>query len=141
MNFEDYNFSLPIQIRWNDLDALGHVNNAIYVTYFEVARGFFMLEACPGWDWKKDMFLIASVNVSYKKELLLTSPNVKVHIKTSHLGGKSFELSYAITSQKGDDYTIHAEGKTTQVMFDLKERKSMNIPDWVRTALASYDNL
>ena len=141
MDLNTFNFSLPIQIRWNDLDALGHVNNAVYVTYFEVARGYFMLEAAPGWNWKKDMFLIASVKVDYRKELLLTSQDVRVYIKVANLGNKSFELHYAIASQKGEERVIHATGSTTQVMFDLVEKKSIEIPDWVRTSLEKHDNL
>ena len=98
LELDHFNFSHPIQLRWNDLDALGHVNNAIYVTYFEIARGGFMLKAVPDWDWTKHMFLIANVNVDFKKELLLTAKNPKVHVRSSKIGGKSFVLEYAITS-------------------------------------------
>lgn len=141
INLDTFRYSLPIQIRWNDLDALGHVNNAVYITYFEAARGHYMLEACPGWSWNKDMFLIANVNVDYLKELFLASEDVRVHMKTTKLGNKSFELEYVLSSKKGDERIIHATGKTTQVMFDLKERRSTTITDEVRRALSHYDQL
>ncbi len=136
-----FNFSYPIQMRWNDLDALGHVNNAIYVSYFEIARGAFMLKAVPGWDWTKHMFLIANVNVDFKKELLLTAINPQVHVRTSKIGGKSFVVDYALTSQKGEETILHASGSTTQIMFDTKSRSTMEVPDWVRNALQSFDNM
>lgn len=135
-----FNFSHPIQMRWNDLDPLGHVNNAIYVTYFEIARGRYMLEACPKWNWQKDMFLIASVNVNFHKELLLTSQNARVHIRTSKIGNKSFVLDYKITSEKGGVETLHASGSTTQIMFDMKSRGTIEVPDWVRESLENFDN-
>ena len=141
MEITDFNFSQPIQIRWNDLDALGHVNNAVYVTYFEVARGYFMLSACPGWNWRKDMFLIANVQVDYKKELLLTSQDVRVHMKSSQLGNKSFVLEYVITSKNGEERIVHAVGSSTQIMFDMTTKSTIEIPDWVRESLSKHDNL
>ena len=141
MDLKDFNFSIPIQVRWNDLDALGHVNNAIYITYFEIARGYYMLKACPDWNWRKDMFLIANVNVDYKKELLLLSEDVRVHMKTSELGNKSFVLEYAITSKKGEDRIVHAVGSTTQIMFDMVTKSTIEIPDWVRQSLIEYDSV
>lgn len=137
----DFKFSLPIQMRWNDMDALGHVNNAIYITYFETARGLFMMKACPQWDWHRDMFLIGNVNVNFHKELLLTSQNVRVHVRTSKIGTKSFVLEYAITSDKNGETIIHATGTTTQIMFDMQTRKTIEVPDWVRESLTEFDNL
>ncbi len=136
-----YNFSVPIQMRWNDLDALGHVNNAVYVTYFEVARGYFMLKACPDWNWEKDMFLIAGVNVNFHKELLLTAVNARVHVRTSKIGGKSFVLDYVITSDKNGEQVVHATGSTTQIMFDMQMRKTIEVHDWVRASLTTFDGL
>ena len=141
MSFNGFKFSLPLQMRWNDMDALGHVNNAVFVTYFETARGVFMMKACPDWDWHKDMFLIANINVDLQKELLLSAQNVLVHVKTVSLGTKSFVLQYAITSEKNSETIVHATGTTTQIMFDMKTRTTIEIPDWIRTSLSEYDSL
>lgn len=141
MELDQFNFSLPIQVRWNDLDALGHVNNAVFVTYFEIARGRFMLEACPGWDWSKDMFLVANVHVDFRRELLLTADEPKVMVKTSKIGTKSFVLEYAIVSNPGEELVIYATGTTTQVMFDMKSRQTVEVPEWVRASLMAFDQL
>lgn len=141
MELSDFDFSCQIQVRWNDLDALGHVNNAVFVTYLEVARGYYMLKAVPNWNWKKDMFLIGNISVDYKRELLLTSEDVRVHVKTTSLGTKSFELSYVVSSKKGEERLIHAVGKTTQIMFDMASKSTIEIPSWVRESLVEYDKL
>ncbi|MCU0348505.1 MAG: hypothetical protein MUC59_16320, partial [Saprospiraceae bacterium] len=60
---------------------------------------------------------------------------------TSKIGNKSFVLDYAITSNKSDEVIVHATGHTTQIMFDLKTRSTIEIPDWVRQALAAFDGL
>ena len=141
LDLQKFNFSYPIQMRWNDLDALGHVNNALYVSYFEIARGGFMQRAVPEWDWTKHMFLIANVNVDFKKELLLKAIKPQMLVRTSKIGGKSFVLEYAMTSQKGDETILHATGSTTQIMFDTKARTTIEVPDWVRKSLESFDGL
>ena len=140
INPELFQYSTEVQVRWTDLDPLNHVNNSIYIQYFEFVRGLYMLKASPTWDWQKDMFLIASVHCDYLKELKIGEPNTKAHVRTSRLGGKSFDLEYAITTQKpGQPITVHAVGKTVQVMFDTKTRTTIAIPDWVKEEILSYE--
>lgn len=134
-----FKFSHPIQIRWKDLDALGHVNNAVFITYFELARGHYMPTACPGWDWHKHMFLIANVQVDYKKEVRLTTRDTKVYLRTKEMGTKSFVLEYMLASEVDGEQIIHATGSTTQIMFDIKTRTTIEIADWVRKALTEFE--
>ncbi len=122
-------------MRWNDLDSLGHVNNAIYVTYFEAARATYMAIACPEWDWTKHMFLIANVEVNFKKEMLLTAKKPQVLMKTKEIGTKSFVIEYVIVSEKNNEQIVHAQGTTTQIMFDMKTRATIQIEDWIREGL------
>ena len=138
---EGFKFCKELQLRWNDMDALGHVNNAIFVSYFETGRGHYMLEACPGWDWHKNMFLIANVNVDFKKELLLQAQNPTVWMRTTKLGKKSFTLEYIITSEKKGERVIHASGTTTQIMYDMQQRKTIEIESWMKEGLLDYENL
>lgn len=138
-NLDSFKFKFPLQMRWNDLDALGHVNNAIFITYFEVARGIYMMEACPGWDWTKHMFLIGKVAASFHKELLLTAEKAEVWMRTASIGTKSFELEYAVVSKKNGQTVLHASGTTTQVMFDMKSRTTIEIEDWIRKSLTDFE--
>ncbi len=134
-----FNFKFPLQLRWADLDALGHVNNAIFITYFEVARGHYMPKACAGWDWHKHMFLIGNVEAHFKKELLLSAINPQVWMRTSRIGTKSFVLEYAIVSDKNGETILHATGSTTQIMFDMKTRATIDVADWVRAGLNAFE--
>ncbi len=136
---DNFKFKFPLQMRWNDLDALGHVNNAIFITYFEVARGSYMMEACPGWDWTKQMFLIGKVEANFHKELLLTAEKTEVWMRTASLGNKSFILEYVVVSQKNGQTVVHASGSSTQVMFDMKTRTTVAIQDWIRERLTVYE--
>ena len=139
INLDKFKFKYPLQMRWNDLDALGHVNNAIFITYFEVARGTYMMKACPGWDWTKQMFLIGKVDASFQKELLLTAEKAEVWMRTESLGNKSFVLEYAVVSQLKGQTVLHASGSTTQVMFDMKTRSTIEIEDWIKKSLTAFE--
>lgn len=143
MKIEDkeFKFSFPIQVRWSDLDALGHVNNAVFATYFEIARGVYMLTAAKTWDWYKHMFLIGNINIDFKKEILLTSKDVKVYVRTSKIGTKSFVLEYAIVSTKNDENVVHAMGTTTQIMFDMAQKSTVEVYDWLRNDLSDFDGI
>lgn len=141
MTIENFKFEQEIQIRWNDLDPLGHVNNAVFISYFEVARGYYMLNASPNWNWKKDMFLIGNVNVNYLKELTLFNLKTKVLMRTKKIGTKSFVLEYFVVSTNSkSEQVIHAFGETTQIMFDTKEKKTIIIQDWLKKDLVAYEN-
>ena len=143
MKIEDkeFKFSFPIQVRWSDLDALGHVNNAVFATYFEIARGVYMLTTAKTWDWHKHMFLIGNINIDFKKEILLTSKDVKVYVRTSKIGTKSFVLEYAIVSTKNDENVVHAMGTTTQIMFDMAQKSTVEVYDWLRNDLSDFDGI
>jgi len=127
-----FQFKYPIHMRWNDMDSLGHVNNALYITYFEGARGPFILAACEGWDWTKDMFLIAKIEVNLRKELTLQTQQPEVWMRKKETGNKSAVLEYVVVSQRSGKQIIHASGTTTQVMFDMKTRTTIPIEDRIK---------
>lgn len=129
-----------IQARWNDLDPLGHVNNAVFITYFEIARSSYMLNASPKWNWTENMFLIGNVNVNYLKELTLHDLNPTVSVRTKKMGTKSFVLQYKLfsTNLSGEN-TMHAMGETTQIMFDMHAKKTIEIQDWLKQHLVAYE--
>ena len=140
INIQDFKFSLPIEIRWNDLDPLSHVNNVYYFEYFQIGRGLYMPVVSNQWDWTKNMFVIAHIECDYFKELKLTANKPTIKIRTSALGSKSFEIEYLITSfDKENNEIIHAKGKSLQVLIDTTLGKSIEIPNWLREAIMDYE--
>jgi acyl-CoA thioester hydrolase len=127
-------------MRWADLDPLSHVNNAVYFQYFEHARGKYMLDACPTWDWGQHMFLVASIQCSFLNELKFTDPQPQVWVRTRKIGTKSFEIEYLITTQApGAAPTLHATGFSTQVMFDTSTRSSIALPEWMKSEIIAFE--
>lgn len=137
----DFRFSMPLNIRWNDMDALGHVNNVYYFDYFQNARGFYMPTVSKKWDWTKYMFVIAHIECDYFKELNLLSKNPHIKARTSRLGNKSFEIEYLVVSEaENADEILHAKGKSTQVMIDILKKKTIEIPEWLKSDLMEFES-
>lgn len=133
---------MSLQIRWGDLDPLGHVNNAVFVTYFEIGRSLYMPSASAKWDWYQHMFLIGDIQAKFLQELKISDPQPEVWVKTSKIGTKSFVLDYGVTSTNASgEITVHALGSSTQIMFDTKQKKTIEIQDWLRKDLKKYDDL
>ena len=113
-------FSQPIEVRFADVDALGHVNHAIFITYLEIARTVWWGEYLAGRDFEEEGFLIAHVEVDYRKSIVLGEA-VRVELRCSHVGTTSFTLAYKVLRTK--DEVVLAEGQTVQVMMDFATRR------------------
>ena len=109
-------FSHPIEVRFSDLDAMGHVNNALVVSYMEPARFQWWRTFLGGRKFQEEGFLIARVEVDYRMPILL-GDEVQVELHCTRVGNSSFELSYRLTRGLGGE--LFAEGKTVQVMLDF----------------------
>ena len=137
---DTFRFSIPLPMRWNDMDALGHVNNIYYFEYFQIARAEYMLQASNQWDWTKNMFVIAHIACDYYRELTLFSGSPIIKTRTAAISNKSFEMEYLITSLAEDGTEIiHAKGKSINVMVDIIVKKSIPIPTWLRSDLEEYE--
>jgi acyl-CoA thioester hydrolase len=128
-----FKFRLPIQVRFRDLDSLGHVNNAVYLTYLEVARiGY----------WKALQFepvrpsmLLARVEIDYVKPVLLDD-QVEVAVRVSEMGTKSFVMAFEILANG----TAAAKGSSVLVWFDHAANVSVVIPGSARATIQAFED-
>ncbi len=127
-------FSLPIDVRFADLDALGHVNHAVFVTYLEHARTRWWGGYLAGRSFQEEGFLIARVELDYRKPILL-GDDVRVEVRCPHVGHTSFTLAYRVIRTK--DEVVLAEGQTVQVMMDFATQRPRPVRPatqaWLRT--------
>lgn len=135
----EFNFFHPVEVRYADLDALRHVNNARYFTYMEQARASY-LQALHLWDGR-DMaslgVIVAQASCQYRRAIQYGDA-VLVGVATVELGEKSIHMVYRL---EGDEGTLFAEGRTTLVAYDYGAQKSIAIPeDWRRT-LSFFEGL
>lgn len=124
----------PIQIRWCDIDALGHINNATYLSYLELARVFYWRKVFSKSSVKDINFVVAEINIKYKYPATLDS-NLLIGIKVSEIRRSSFVFYYEIWEKVLEKLVV--EANSVQVMYDFYEKKVVPIPEeWKEIVLA-----
>ena len=133
---EGYNHKTPIQIRFKDIDAFRHVNNANHFTYLELARvKYFDDVAGKNMEWSKQGVILASAKVDYKLPILLKDI-VFVYTKCSRMGNKSFDLSYSIVKEENGKEIVVADASTVLVCYDYEKATTIPLPEeWKKKIL------
>lgn len=130
---EGYTHQTPIQIRYNDMDTLGHVNNAVYFTYFELARVRFFREMGI-WEGERSAYgvIMAKATIDYKRPITLDDESVTVWTRCSRLGSKSFDLDQVLVRRDG---AVATTALTVGVAYDYRTNASVTIPNEWRVRL------
>lgn len=133
----DFFHSEPIQIRFNDVDPLGHVNNAVFFSYFDIGRFNYFHEVLGLYNKENtEGVIIASTKADFRKELGLFN-NVEVVTRTTRIGNKSFDILQQIRDITTKD--IFCESKTVMVGFDFKNRQTIPILESWKKAIIEHD--
>lgn len=120
-----------VQIRFADIDVMGHVNNAVYLSYFEMTRIHYFEHLLGNkWNYNKDGFLLARNELDYILPIFLTDKPV-IKMTTKNLGNKSFTFCYEI--YVGDQ--LRTKGLSVMVGYNSVEHKTIPIPQKMREVL------
>jgi acyl-CoA thioester hydrolase len=115
-------------VRFRDVDELGHVNNAVFLTYLEEARiGFLQPLGATA-----SGMILARVEIDFRAPLR-TGDELEIGVRPVGVGTKSFELAYEIRARD----TVAAEAKTVLVSFDYETGLAVEVPQAWREALAA----
>ncbi len=127
-----------IHVRFADIDSMGHVNNATYLSYFEQARiDFFHKNFSGGWDWKKDGLVLVKNELEYLLPVFLND-DISIHTSVLSVGTKSFTFHYHVVKKnKEQKEIICCKGTSVLVTFDHQSQKSITIPEKWKTVLLS----
>ena len=131
MSVDKFPVVTPIKVRFRDLDAFGHVNNAVYFTYMEVARVEYMTRVgLRASDLPRPFFIIAAAACQYKAPIQLDTA-LAVQVRVNRLGASSFDMEYHFVDETTGQ--LLATGHTTQVVYDYTEKRSVRLPtEWRR---------
>jgi acyl-CoA thioester hydrolase len=130
-----------IQIRFADTDMLGHVNNANYLTYMELARMSYFNEVVnDAVDWNKEGVILAKSTIDYRRPILIDDI-LNVHICVDHISSKSFNFSYKFVITKNGEEITYAEGSTIMVCFDYQLNKSIVMPEKWKERIKAYEGM
>jgi acyl-CoA thioester hydrolase len=130
-------FTNPQFVRWDDIDAFGHLNNAKYLVLFQEARvqWSFIQEKVRTEAPTLTEMVVARAEVDFIAPIYEGGLFYDVTLWVETIGGSSFKLSYEVT---GADGTIFAKGMTVQVAVDLQTKKSRPLSDTERAFLTQY---
>ncbi len=123
-------FETVIPIRWGDMDAMGHLNNATYFRYLETARIDWIYSIGGAVDPAGEGVVIINAFCSFIRQIEYPG-DVLVKMYTSDPGRSSFE-SWATLERTDTPGFIHATGGATTVWVDFKAQKSKPMPQWLR---------
>jgi acyl-CoA thioester hydrolase len=118
------------QVRFRDLDPMGHVNNAVFLTYLEQARIAFFEQHGLSVALDDMNLIVARVEIDFRAPVRL-GQEVEVTIRATRFGTKSFDFEYELTV----DGVAVAEAKTVQVAYDYGRREPVALPDEWRKSL------
>jgi len=129
-------FQGKANVRWDDLDAFGHVNNATYLTYAQEARSdfFWFSRVRDGLTPILSDMVVGRTEVDYLIPIFEGSFDLDVSIWVTKIGTASFALEYELTSKNG----LHARVKTVQVAVTDAKNKSRPLNDAERLFLSQY---
>ncbi len=131
-------FTIPIRFR--DLDAMGHVNNATFLTYFEEGRKEFFVQVLKSISPKDFPFILAEVTCRYLRPIELIDQAVREAVWITRIGGKSFTFAYEIT-RANDPEWVFSTGESVQVYYDYERGTSLEIPETFRQLAAPYTHV
>ena len=125
--------SIDLQLRCNDIDILGHLNNTVYFSFFDTGKARFFEHIVDGnIDWKRVDVVIANIDCCYISPIFF-GEDIRVYTRCMSISNKSFRLQQVLVEEtKG---VIKAAAETVMVSFDRETQKSVELPDLWRQAL------
>jgi acyl-CoA thioester hydrolase len=129
-------YSIPIELRFADLDAYGHVNNATYFTYLETARTKLFYDKFIEFMDQSLLFLVVKAECEYKLPIELKD-EVIISLEMTRVGNSSFDIDYVLHNGNGKVFGL---AKTVMVCYDGKAKKTTRIPESFKQLLLSNDN-
>ena len=125
-----------LQPRFRDTDAMGHINNAVYVTYLEVARQEYWRELDRTLDYRHVPFILAHVTIDFRSEALMKE-TLELGVRCDWIGGKSFGFGYEIREQASGRLVV--EASTVKVCYDYTTKQSIPMPDALKQKLEVFE--
>jgi len=133
----NFNHKTPIQIRFNDIDVAGHVYNAVYQEYFDMARiEYFKTVLNDDLRWDETGLVIVSIQTDFASPVYLDD-KIEIFSRVTFLGEKSLQMQQLV--MKSGEKEPVAKGNTVLVCFEMQKRKSISIPKTWRKKLVGFE--
>ncbi|MDB4894135.1 MAG: hypothetical protein JWN15_397 [Firmicutes bacterium] len=132
---DGYPLTMQQRVVWRDLDALGHVNNAVYATYLETARGEY-LSALPGCDIDFKSLILAELTITYRSPAFVRE-TLQVGVRVAEIRNSSFILESQI-EEKGSGRLV-GTARAVVVHYDYTANRAKPVPKEWREAISRLE--
>jgi acyl-CoA thioester hydrolase len=131
--------SVSIPVQWGDMDALRHVNNARFFSWFESARIALFRRIGVSTDGSSDVGPILATTTCDFLAPVVFPATVQIGVRVARVGETSIGMEYEVTDAgaTGGTATVYARGTSVAVLVDYRSMQKVRVPDAVRAAIAA----
>ena len=133
---DDFRYKVEVEVRFRDLDAMNHVNNAVYFTYFEIARIAYYGELTGATDPRELDTILAEATCTYRSPAVY-GERLDVWVRAASLGRSSSVFEYRIVEQTTG--RLVATGRSVQVMYDYVAGRPVPITPELRARFEAFE--
>lgn len=138
---DEYRHRTTLQVRFRDLDAFGHVNNAVFFSYAELARIRYLVDVLrPEVPFDRMPLILARVELDYRSPILF-GEDVTVETRVDRVGGSSFSMSHRMTAvaASGGEGRLAADVGSVLVAYDYAAGRPIRVPDEWRDRMSAHE--
>jgi acyl-CoA thioester hydrolase len=133
---EGYRFVRPVELRFRDIDAVGHVNNVVYLTYMETARIQWWIAVTGHRDFRNFGMILARTEIDYRAPASWGDA-LEVGVRCASLRRSSFVLEFRVAEPDGG--RVFADARKVLVHYDYDAGRSVPLPPGLREKLKAQD--
>jgi acyl-CoA thioester hydrolase len=134
-----FKHKIKIKVRFSDLDAMRHVNNATYLSYLEEARIAYFKDVLEkpknGLDFEA---VVARIEINYHQPIIL-GDEIEVVTRVSKMGSKSSDVEHLILVERDGDKVIAASALTKLVSYNYEKQYSFATPDRIKKKIEEFE--
>lgn len=133
-----FNFHLPLEVRYADLDPQWHVNNTRYLTYLEQGRLAYLvrLGLWDGEDFNQLGMIVADLHIAYLAPVMLWQ-KIRLDMRVTRIGNKSLAFEYEIVDDASG--VVAARAESVMVAYDYISHSSKPVPDLWREKISAFE--
>ena len=129
---------LPLQIRFNDVDKFGHVNNTVYFQFYDTAKTDYIATVCKGVDWERQAIVVVKIEAEFLAQIK-GNDHIAGRTRIVKIGNKSFHLEQDVIDS--DTQEVKSRCLSVMVLYDLERQQTIPLPDEWRKAITDYEGL
>jgi acyl-CoA thioester hydrolase len=134
---DDFRHRTSLQVRFRDIDAFGHVNNAVFFSYVEQARIRYLLDVVrPGTGFDRMPLILARVAIDYRSPIFFDD-DIVVETRVDRIGRTSFAMSHRMAAGAGGRHVADVE--SVLVTYDYPSSSPIPVPDEWRARIAEHE--